>query len=137
MIILKKLNDKHTKEVVKYIKKNYAEDYELKLNKSMLKILIEKDNKTLKGVLPKDYARPSLDKTRLGEEITLTVKKIGISDMALAVEVEGFQTKNDIPHITIAINPDGGKPVMSNDITKWEDVKSFMIKGIVSEIKHT
>jgi predicted kinase len=80
---------------------------------------------------------PLKDKTHLGEEITLTVKKIGISDMALAVEVEGFQTKNDIPHITIAINPDGGKPVMSNDITKWEDVKSFMIKGIVSEIKHT
>jgi len=28
---------------------------------------IEKDNKTLKGVLPKDYARPALDKSRLGE----------------------------------------------------------------------
>ena len=28
---------------------------------------IEKDNPSLKGVLPKDYARPSLDKKRLGE----------------------------------------------------------------------
>jgi type I restriction enzyme M protein len=32
---------------------------------------IEKENPTLKGVLPKDYARPALDKTRLGELIDL------------------------------------------------------------------
>ena len=32
---------------------------------------IEKDNPTLKGVLPKDYGRPALDKQRLGEIIDL------------------------------------------------------------------
>ena len=32
---------------------------------------IERDNKSLKGVLPKDYARPDLDKQRLGELIDL------------------------------------------------------------------
>lgn len=32
---------------------------------------IEKDNPSLKGILPKDYARPSLDKQRLGELIDL------------------------------------------------------------------
>ena len=32
---------------------------------------IERDNPRLKGVLPKDYARPTLDKTRLGELIDL------------------------------------------------------------------
>ncbi|MEK7273844.1 MAG: class I SAM-dependent DNA methyltransferase [Candidatus Desantisbacteria bacterium] len=32
---------------------------------------IEKDNAALKGVLPKDYARPALDKQRLGELIDL------------------------------------------------------------------
>src|SRR3989338_2437881 len=32
---------------------------------------IEKDNPSLKGVLPKNYARPSLDKQRLGELIDL------------------------------------------------------------------
>jgi type I restriction enzyme M protein len=32
---------------------------------------IEKDNPSLKGVLPKDYARPALDKQRLGEIIDL------------------------------------------------------------------
>lgn len=34
-------------------------------------VAIERDNKTLKGVLPKDYARPALDKQRLGELIDL------------------------------------------------------------------
>src|SRR4030065_553214 len=32
-------------------------------------VAIERDNKGLKGVLPKDYARPALDKQRLGERI--------------------------------------------------------------------
>ncbi len=32
---------------------------------------VERENPTLKGVLPKDYARPSLDKPRLGELIDL------------------------------------------------------------------
>ena len=30
---------------------------------------IERDNPSLKGVLPKEYARPNLDKTRLGQLI--------------------------------------------------------------------
>ena len=32
-------------------------------------VAIERDNPRLKGVLPKDYARPGLDKQRLGELI--------------------------------------------------------------------
>src|SRR4029079_15888614 len=38
---------------------------------------IERDNPSLKGVLPKDYARPGLDKARLGQLINL------VSDIAL------------------------------------------------------
>ncbi len=34
-------------------------------------LAIERDNKSLKGVLPKEYARPALDKQRLGELIDL------------------------------------------------------------------
>ena len=40
-------------------------------------VQIEKDNPSLKGVLPKDYARPALDKQRLGELIDL-IAKIGL-----------------------------------------------------------
>lgn len=43
---------------------------------------IEKENPSLKGVLPKDYARPSLDKQRLGELIDLFTNRliIGTAD---------------------------------------------------------
>ena len=43
---------------------------------------IERDNPALKGVLPKDYARPGLDKTRLGQLINL------VSDIALGAPAE-------------------------------------------------
>ena len=75
------------------------------------------------------------DKTDIGEEVTLTVTEVGLSDMAMAVKVTGYPSKNEIPHITIAINPDGGKPAMSNQITKWRPVKTFMLNGVVTEIK--
>ncbi len=42
---------------------------------------IERDNPTLKGVLPRDYARPALDKQRLGELIDL-IGTIGLGDKA-------------------------------------------------------
>lgn len=40
-------------------------------------IATEKENISLKGVLPKDYARPALDKTRLGEVIDLFSFNVG------------------------------------------------------------
>jgi type I restriction enzyme M protein len=40
---------------------------------------LERDNPSLKGVLPKDYARPALDKTRLGQLIDL-ISNIRIGD---------------------------------------------------------
>jgi type I restriction enzyme M protein len=43
---------------------------------------IERDNPSLKGVLPKDFARPGLDKTRLGQLINL------VSDIALGSEAD-------------------------------------------------
>ncbi|MGB6535339.1 MAG: N-6 DNA methylase [Xanthobacteraceae bacterium] len=43
---------------------------------------IERDNTSLKGVLPKDYARPGLDKARLGQLINL------VSDIALGAPAD-------------------------------------------------
>jgi type I restriction enzyme M protein len=42
---------------------------------------IERDNPALKGVLPKDYARPALDKERLGQLIDL-ISNIMVGDQA-------------------------------------------------------
>ena len=44
-------------------------------------LAIERDNPTLKGVLPKDYAHPRLDKQRLGQLIDL-IGNIGLGDEA-------------------------------------------------------
>jgi len=44
-------------------------------------VAIEKDNPRLKGVLPKDYARPAIDKQRLGELIDL-LASIGLGGEA-------------------------------------------------------
>ena len=53
----------------------------------------ERDNPRLKGVLPKDYARPSLDKHRLGELINL----IGtITLIATATEDDDAKTHRSV-----------------------------------------
>ncbi len=44
-------------------------------------VAIERDNPSLKGVLPKDYARPGLDKTRLGQLVDM-VSNIAVGDRA-------------------------------------------------------
>lgn len=43
-------------------------------------IAIERENENLKGVLPKNYARPEIDKTKLGELIDLFSFNLGIKE---------------------------------------------------------
>lgn len=75
------------------------------------------------------------DKSDIGKKVSLVATEMGMSMMAFAVKVEGYPSKNEIPHITIAINPDGGKPVMSNNIKKWDKLnKPIRLTGIVTEI---
>jgi len=53
---------------------------------------IEKDNPSLKGVLPKDYARPALDKQRLGEIIDM----IGSISLNKSGENKGKDVLGDV-----------------------------------------
>ncbi len=53
-------------------------------------VAIERDNPRLKGVLPKDYARPGLDKHRLGELIDL------IATIQLTAASEGEKTHRSV-----------------------------------------
>ncbi len=68
-------------------------------------VAIERDNPRLKGVLPKDYARPALDKHRLGElidliaTITLTCSG-GLRPPEEAAEAEESATVTDRRHST-------------------------------------
>ena len=47
---------------------------------------IERENPALKGVLPRDYARPSLDKVRLGGLADI-ISNIGFNE--IAGEIQG------------------------------------------------
>ena len=49
---------------------------------------IERDNPSLKGALPKDYARPGLEKQRLGQLINL------VSDIALGAPAGNWRTRS-------------------------------------------
>ncbi len=81
-----------------------------------------------------DLGKAVEDENLLGSSQTLTVTQIGKSDMVIAVRVEGFPSKNKIPHITLAVNPEGGKPFMSNKIEEWNDIEPFEITGEVRNI---
>ncbi len=59
-------------------------------------VAIERDNQRLKGVLPKDYARPGLDKHRLGELIDLigTISLVDSSTSPLEGERAGVRGRS-------------------------------------------
>lgn len=80
---------------------------------------------------------PNYLKQYLGTQQKLVATHIGISPMAVAVKVYGFESKNKIPHVTMAVNvANGGEPVMSNKITEWTPLESkITLRGIVEEVK--
>ncbi len=74
----------------------------------------------------------------VGKKVVMRVVAVGLSDKAMAVQVEGvdemsevpMRTRNRIPHITVAVSPIG-KPKDSNTIEQWEDVKNDPNKSIL------
>jgi type I restriction enzyme M protein len=73
---------------------------------------IERDNPALKGVLPKDYARPALDKTRLGQLIDLISN---ISFISPLPEEEGLGVRVN-GHLSPAGREDGGEGRHAHDL---------------------
>ena len=75
-------------------------------------IAIENENESLKGVLPKEYARPALDKEKLGDIIDLFTFKVGDTEsrkqdvlgrvyeyfIAKFASAEGKMPGSSIPH---------------------------------------
>tara|TARA_R110000751_G_scaffold73678_4_gene148968 strand:+ start:859 stop:1248 length:390 start_codon:yes stop_codon:yes gene_type:complete len=72
----------------------------------------------------------------VGQEVVMPIIAIGRDDRAMAVKVEadGANVKS-FPHVTVAINPDGGKPMHSKSIPE-ENFEKFsgVLRGIVMEI---
>ena len=74
----------------------------------------------------------------LGLPIRLTVNDIAMDDKVIAVGVSGFNTRNPKAHITLAVNrANGGKPVMSNNLTNWERLRRpLSLRGKVTQIEY-
>jgi tRNA nucleotidyltransferase/poly(A) polymerase len=70
------------------------------------------------------------------DNIELTVNDIAKDDKVIAVGVSGFDSKNAKPHITLAVNRQGGgKPMMSNNLTNWTKLRvPLVITGKVTEV---
>lgn len=72
-----------------------------------------------------------LKKGDLNQDVSLTVTAIGISTNAIALEVSGYYTKNDIPHITLAFI---GEPANSKNILHWMPIEEFDITGVIRQV---
>lgn len=81
------------------------------------------------GTLPQGlYLRGDLNK-----EVTLTLKSIGISANAIAVETFGYYSVNDIPHITLAFHKHS-EPAASKNINNWTEIEPVKVTGIIREV---
>jgi len=116
------------------------------LNENSRKKLIER----FKNVIPENWSvianhmtinmgeiDPEFEKY-LGLPIRLQVKDIAMDDKVIAVGVEGFNSHNVKPHITIAVNRKaGGKPMMSNNLIDWKSIgRPLLLTGKVTEVEY-
>lgn len=69
----------------------------------------------------------------IGTEVRLTAFAVGTNGRATAVKVEcDVKSANNIPHITLAVNR-GCKPVESNNIKVWREIKRIELEGTVEQ----
>jgi len=114
------LDERSRKRLIDKFKKIIPEDYEIIAHHMTINM----------GEIDPNYEK------YLGMPVRLSVDEIAMDDKVIAVGVSNFPSKNDKPHITLAVNrQNGGKPVMSNYLKNWEKVKRpFYVVGTVQEV---
>lgn len=75
-------------------------------------------------------------KEHLNQPAKLTVIALGQDDKVMAAQVvSDIPSANKVKHITLAVNTQaGGKPVMSNNLTTWNQVSPIELTGILQEV---
>ena len=75
----------------------------------------------------------------LGGKLSFSAVSVGVDDKVIAVGVEGVESLNEKPHITVAIDRKAGaRPVDSNKITNWMPLKRpLRLVGTVKEVEYT
>jgi len=69
----------------------------------------------------------------LNKEVELKIDSIGISNNAIALGTNGYYSKNDMPHITIAFHKHS-EPAASKEIKNWKPINEFSVTGIIREV---
>jgi hypothetical protein len=75
----------------------------------------------------------------LGLAVRLTVNDIAMDDKVIAIGVSsGINAHNPKAHITLAVNrTNGGKPVMSNNLTNWEKLRRpLLLRGKITQVEY-
>jgi hypothetical protein len=75
----------------------------------------------------------------LGLAVRITVNDIAMDDKVIAVGVSsGINSHNPKAHITLAVNrTNGGKPVMSNNLTNWEKLRRpLLLRGKITQVEY-
>lgn len=116
---------------------------------SFFEEMIEKNLSEMNIVIPEDFKKPSdyHMTIKLGEmplslkmrgdlsrhkDVELYVHEIGFSDDAIAFKVQGYMSKNDVQHITIAFRE---KPESSKAIQNWMKIPfPFNVQGHIEEV---
>jgi len=75
------------------------------------------------------------DPSIVGQTLSASISAIGKNDMVIAVKVDAGINTSNTPHITLAVNPQGGKPSMSNEITEWTPISPVNISGVIQQVK--
>lgn len=71
----------------------------------------------------------------LNKKASLRIVSIAYDDKVMAVGVEtDIPSNNPKKHITLAYNPEGGSSKDSNNLTNWEPIDPFVLKGTLLEV---
>lgn len=79
---------------------------------------IEDDNKSLKGVLPKNYGNPDLDKAVLGDVVDIFTNKMDMSDMTTSKDILGRTYEYCIAQFAAKEGKGGGEFYTPSSIVK-------------------
>lgn len=74
----------------------------------------------------------------LGRQINFSATALGYDEMVAAVKVyvgNNIDFENRKPHVTLAFNKnEGGKPVMSNHLRDWAEIREIRLSGTIEEV---
>lgn len=114
------LDDKSRDKLIKTFGKTIPEDWESLAHHMTINL----------GEIEPEYEK------YVGFPVRLKVDDFAMDDKVAAIGVSGFPTKNVKPHVTLAVNRQGGgKPMMSNELTDWKPIKRpIILTGRVEEI---